>query len=471
MSASILGYATPTLLSWEEDFDTPRGVFGDSYLAKIIRTHEYIETMSEKRDNDLIVVVDGYDVWFQLRQETLIARYNKIIENSNARLKQELGEAWNFEAVRNRVVFGAGKRCSPNDAHSIGCYTVPESPFPNDIYGNNTDIGTRNNKHSTTRPRFLNAGYIMGSVKGLRKLFADAREAAEKLMIFEDQVPEDNSMHKHGATHHSDQSVWNVIFGQQEYMREVMRLKYKPETDGEGRQIPRSSPRGTGRIDGKEVNNILDPPFEHQDVGDLGAGGLMAREYGMTLDYGSDIGHNTESANSDAMWLDYGEPMEGQFVDIRREDHDCAQRVPNGFPQDILDAAPPNQYPSVEWSNQSYYTDICLASVPALVHHDGDKTARERDWSRMWFYKNGKRLFSFAGGGATAGHSKSLETHKAWPRAAGTASEVGGAWLNSGRFLRWSEVCPKSWEAEVFPSKKPTRRSVSEESYRDEAYD
>ncbi|KAI9655920.1 MAG: hypothetical protein M1831_004765 [Alyxoria varia] len=467
MSASILGYSTPTLLAWEEDYDTPRGVFGDSYLAKIIRTQEYMETMGNERDNDLLLVVDAYDVWFQLRKETLVARYNKIIKESNERLKQELGEAWNFEGLRNRVVFGAGKRCSPNDPHSIGCYAVPEPPFLDDLYGNSTDMGIRSNKFGTTRPRFLNAGFIMGSVKGLRKLFSDAREEAEKLMIFEDQVPEDDSIHIHGATYHSDQSVWNVLFGQQEYMREVMRLKYKPETDGIGRKIPREGPRGSGRIDGKKVDNIFDPPFEHPNVGNLGADGLLAREYGVALDYASDIVHNTDSAQTDAMWLDYGQPMEEQFNDTRRENHDCAQRVPEEFPQDILDAGPPNQYPPIEWSIQSYYTDICLASVPVMVHHDGDKTARERDWSRMWFYENGKRLFNFAGGGATAGHARSFEAHKAFPRPAGMVNEVGGAWLNNGRFLRWSEVCPKSWEEEIFPSKKPARRSIFKDSYRE----
>lgn len=183
-------------------------LFGDgAHLAKISKTLEFLEHLTPEQDNDLVLMIDAYDIWFQFGPQVLLERYHRINNDANARLKRRLGHAYE-QATKQSIIFGAGKRCAPNDLSSIGCYPLPDSPVPMDTYGNNTDtnIGWSNNKIASLRQRYLNSGYAIGPVHQMRNIFRQAHEMAE--------------LHKDNPIYWgSDQAYFIIIFGMQEYVR------------------------------------------------------------------------------------------------------------------------------------------------------------------------------------------------------------------------------------------------------------
>ena len=63
--------------------------------------HDYLTNFTDKiaEENDLILMIDGYDIWFQLSPRTLIERF------------EELGTS--------QVVIGVEVDCWPNDHSSV----------------------------------------------------------------------------------------------------------------------------------------------------------------------------------------------------------------------------------------------------------------------------------------------------------------------------------------------------------------
>lgn len=81
-----------------------------------------------------------------------------INQKANQRLRARLGNAYNAEHIRQTIVFGAGKRCAPNQMHTVACYPIPGSPLPDDLYGANTDTIMGKNKYTSMKQRYLNSG-------------------------------------------------------------------------------------------------------------------------------------------------------------------------------------------------------------------------------------------------------------------------------------------------------------------------
>jgi len=161
LTSNALGYPDPTILAWQEKYDTDYLLGGGSHLAKISAVLEWLEASNDAGDDDLVVMMDAYDIWFQLRREVLISRYHSVNDAANERLRQRLGSAVDAEGLKQTVIFGSGKRCAPNQVQTIGCYPVPESPLPKDVYGNNTDMSVGRNLWYSLRQRWLNSGFIM----------------------------------------------------------------------------------------------------------------------------------------------------------------------------------------------------------------------------------------------------------------------------------------------------------------------
>lgn len=133
--------------------------------------------MPSSADSDLVLMMDAYgvssytpyedfkpyyslDIWFQLRPDVLIQRYHAINAAANKRLQQRLGNAVQKEGLEQTIIFGAGKRCAPNQMHTVACYPIPESPLPDDLYGKNTDTVMGRNKYTSLKQRYLNSGSV-----------------------------------------------------------------------------------------------------------------------------------------------------------------------------------------------------------------------------------------------------------------------------------------------------------------------
>jgi hypothetical protein len=86
LSAAITGYPKPILLGWGG-----HGQYNgsESHLFKISETFAYLNSLPPSADDDLVLVLDAYDIWLQLRPDVLIKRYHAAIEKANTRVRRE----------------------------------------------------------------------------------------------------------------------------------------------------------------------------------------------------------------------------------------------------------------------------------------------------------------------------------------------------------------------------------------------
>ncbi|KAK3709708.1 hypothetical protein LTR37_010735 [Vermiconidia calcicola] len=436
LTSFVLGYPTPTLIAWNQTFDKGYLLGGGSHVAKVSGVLEWLEAQDPSADNDLVLMMDAYgsfnlyddarniqahlqaDIWFQLRKETLVSRYYSINEHANRRLSQRLGKAFDSEGIEQTIIFGAGKRCAPNQLHTVACYPIPESPLPEDLYGANTDTVMGRNKYTSNRQRYLNSGYIMGPVKDMRQMF---RRAWEKVEAIKDQAEWDNGSHGSDFMYHgSDQSIFNTMLGEQEFQREVMHRRHLSYSRSKGKQKPTW-------IEGTLIDDQLNPSFTHEPM-EPKAG--KPDEFGMGLDYWSELGQQTVNAEEDARYIVFNANIKDQVKD-RNGLFDCPSRVSGTLPKDIrLTEAPmsnTNSEGDVSWADVPLYTNLCLDRVPVMIHHNGDKAAREFAWPRMWIQPHARQLMAGV-----------LEQGSAI-----ASTPDGGA-------MSWADLCPKEMERELF---------------------
>jgi hypothetical protein len=104
LSAAVLDYPLPVLINWamEEDPDNEYKM----HLAKISGILEYLRGLPPRNDKDLVLVVDGYDVWFQLRPEVLIQRYFEINAQRSAYFARKFrGDVVKKHNISQTVIF------------------------------------------------------------------------------------------------------------------------------------------------------------------------------------------------------------------------------------------------------------------------------------------------------------------------------------------------------------------------------
>lgn len=429
LSAHVHGYPTPTLIAWNEVFTENYLLGAGSHVAKISKVLEHLKNMPKEADDDLVLMMDAFDIWFQLKPEVLISRYLGMNEAADYRNSKRLGKAAKAEDLRQKIVFGAGKRCAPNQAHTIACYPIPESPVPNDIYGGNTDTIVGRNRYTSQRQRYLNSGYIIGPVKDMRKMF----EAAwEMVQAWPNPDPNDNGSHGSDFMYHgSDQSVFAVMFGQQEYQRQVMRRRYSSWHD----ISPARDHTSVNSIEGTVIgDDVLNPPFTHEKMEHFGD---RSHEYGIGLDYFSDLGHQTVNAEFDGRFVTYNAELEEikKQVDKGRNEFDCEYRGYGYLPDDILetdvfdtDAKLNSSISGLGWKDLPLYTNLCMARIPVMIHHNGDKGAREHSWRKVWFQPFAEKIIR---------SSQENEANL-------------GAYTDSEGFLTWDNLCPADYSTELF---------------------
>lgn len=430
LTSAILGFPAPTLIAWNETFDKGHLLGGGSHVAKISGVLEYLQALEPASDNDLVLMMDAYDIWMQLPFDVLLSRYHAINARANRGLSKRLGHAYTSENIRQTIIFGAGKRCTPNEMHTVACYPLPPSPIPDDVYGNNTDTVLGKNRWSLTKQRYLNSGYIIGPVSGMRRMFERAMEKVEKS---HEKNPWDNGSGESGAMYRgSDQSVFNTIFGEQEYVREVKRRKYLSRVDRwRGRQKTRPT-----ALEGTVVDDPLNPSFTHE-IFEPEDG--KEYEFGIGLDYFSEIGHQTINSEDDARYLRYKESIDEQLKD-RKGLFICDSRVTGELPSDLV-AHETVVGASTSWNELPLFSNLCLNTVPAMIHHNGDKGARAWQWPKTWMQPHARRLLE------TVLQNSEEDVSS---NAGRSQKPTGGAFLTSGMHLPWGELCPVEYEWELF---------------------
>ncbi|TKA66940.1 hypothetical protein B0A55_10722 [Friedmanniomyces simplex] len=266
-----------------------------------------------------------------------------INAQANQSLVRRLGRAVEAESLKQTIVFGAGKRFAPNQVHTVASYPIPESPLLEDLSGPNTDTIMGSNKYTTLRQRYPESGYIIGPAGDMRKMFRRA-----------------------------DQSIFNAMLDEQEFQREVMRRRHRSQSD-KIKGIAKS-PRMTYNK-GTLVDDPLNPRFTHKPAE---AKASKPDEFGIGLDYFLELGQQNVNAEEDARWIEYNRDIVEHITN--RHIFDCLCRA-----QGPLTAG---------WDEVPLYTNLCSDQIPVMIHHNGDKAAKEYARPQLWLQSRAGRLMA-----------------------------------------------------------------------------
>lgn len=299
-------------------------------------------------DDDLVLMVDAHDVWFQLPPEALIRRFHETNQKANGRLAQQWG-SFDDMPMKQTIVASAQKRCFPDNDRpaELHCNAVPESTLRQDTYGDWTDDPWDLTLHSM-RPKFINSGIIMGPVRDMKRLFRHVVEKAERRK-------------SEGLRVDSDQGLIGEVFGEQSVWRNIQRQA-----------------KATRTAISEAATRMMQDNWENH----------------LGLDYEQVLSVST-----------YYEEFDGQFIPL--DDKEAIRKASNklgisparlhGVPQDLKSIPNPlvniyeNKFPvDLAWGNQSLYADFYTTAVPAILHHNakryGAKERRTTWWDKTWYF-------------------------------------------------------------------------------------
>ncbi|KAI1028195.1 hypothetical protein LB504_012475 [Fusarium proliferatum] len=339
-SALALGYPAPVIVNWGKTYDKSKGWKGGSHLAKITGTLEYLDSVSnpdtpdENRleENDIVVLTDSYDVWFQLPPEILLKRYHE----ANRQANQRLASQWNGRGkppMEQTIIVSAQKKCfpPPSSGSVLHCDELPESPARKDLYGPNTDRD----------PEVFHDREHDWSCWRYEKVFRRVHERMQRGLV-------------NGKDLYSDQGIFGEIFAEQEIWRRWLR---------------------------KNTVSQKDKSFDvmHSDF-----------EYHVGLDYMQNLFIPTvfEEQDGEIIALSNETGIAEKSASLGIE-----PRL-DGVPDDIQSSTNPLNmhvlHDPADWGDMPVYADFYSTAIPVVVHHnahkDGAKKRRYLWWDRIWFF-------------------------------------------------------------------------------------
>lgn len=453
LSQTILGYPRPNLVLWDQTFDSPHNkhfLGGGSHLGKINSTLQWLEDPAHQQyEDDMVVMIDAYDIWFQLPPETLFARYYELLATEDARVAHRMGRAFRAEDIATKIVFSASKRCGPNDIRSYACYPQPASPLPPDIYGSITDVmDVKPEPHAGLRQRHLVSGFIMGPFRDMRAIFSRANDRMNACLAGDMK----NSQFVRAWCHKgSDQSFFNQMYGEQEFHREVMRRHHRTWLDS---FLERFHPGRPGappkplKIEKLVIDDPLHPSFEHQPMPDPDYNPAKPYEFGIMVDHFSQMSHQTSNALHDSAYVVHSKPLAPQ---LETQTHGmkpvCRPKAP--MPTDIpatgtaLDLLPEAMRP--RWEDLPLYSEVCAGVVPVIAHHNWyKKWPIEELWADNWW----------------TGYARALLDERR--KMSDNPDLVGGADTDTGLSLGWKDLCPAEWDDVLFMDPKEVAAAATE---------
>ncbi|EAU35863.1 conserved hypothetical protein [Aspergillus terreus NIH2624] len=442
-SAMILNYPPPTLVRYGRQLPEGSREY-DAMVDRITGIYNFLAYTPHVRDDDFVLIADGQDFFFQLPPEVMIQRFQDLLRENNEKLLKKYGLVKLERAPRRagdekvqkytqRVLFSASKECFPNLPNDAGCVAVPSSSLPPDVYGWKTDL--QPHKHRI-RPRWIKPGAAIGQAGDLKAIYAE-------LLHFVDQ-------HRNVR---GDYLALTQMFGRQEYVRELERRRSSS-------WLKEFLYRQIGISDASNITGADDPHLE----------GGRRYEYGIGLDYESRIFFNMLNSKMDVEWLKYNNISKTSSVQMEhgvpREhrlllpDDLTAEKIGNPFTQPkfakdewvspafnkTLDKLPNSK--NTSWHNIPLLTNIHSASVPALVHLDGDPAVRDFWWKKMWYQPHARALlrkYMRSPTGFEAAQSAMLGGQEWWDLRGGK----GGLWTDKGEWLDFAEVCT-GFERDLF---------------------
>ncbi|KAJ4264417.1 hypothetical protein NW762_005616 [Fusarium torreyae] len=224
-SALANRYSIPTILGYrgEAFLDAQK-----AHIAKLRAIKDYLHNSGGAWD-DLVIIVDGFDVMAQLPADAMIQRYFTLMADADQKLADQRGttvKELHGMGVRQTLLWGTDKGCFPDNDKDPRCWLVPFSTQPRFKWGPNTD----NEELEYSDSRFLNSGTVIGPLGDLRT-FIDAA-----LSLIEDVWDHDYFFHD------SDQFYISTLYARQEYHRmlDLNGGEFPEEIAGRGLPKPRN---------------------------------------------------------------------------------------------------------------------------------------------------------------------------------------------------------------------------------------
>ncbi|KAJ4245037.1 hypothetical protein NW762_014245 [Fusarium torreyae] len=345
VTAIALGYPAPIVINWGKS---------GSHLAKIAGVLDYLDWSSRLPltnkdrlgEDDLIMVADSADSWFQLPPAVLLQRYHALNREADERLRQQWTGSGEMP-MKQTIMVSAQKRCwpQPKSGSELHCEALPESPLREDLYGPETDKDP-DMRQVDVRPKFINSGAFIGPVGDMRRYFRRAQgryEAGKGIQ---------------GNHFYSDQGFFGEIWGEQEMWR-----TWRRELGD--------------KIDAAQNASIM----VHDQF-----------EYHVGLDYYQTISIPTvfEEDDGDILTLNNHTLIAERSKEL--EISPPRLRVPD----DLVNATNPlsrilgAEAGSLDWGDMTLYADFFTTAVPVNVHHNAHinnlKGRRVWWWDRMWFF-------------------------------------------------------------------------------------
>ncbi|KAH0421243.1 hypothetical protein CcaCcLH18_13546 [Colletotrichum camelliae] len=377
-SAVALGYPMPTVLNWNGEFNRPDWHFSGSHIAKLESLLVALDRLVEgspDADNDIALLVDAYDIWFQLPPSALLERFHKANLESDARVRQlwtNSGYDPQFPVVppQQNIIITTAKDCQPGaESGSHPNYPYwPDSPLPADFYGEDTDkidsSADSARRYRKVRPRCVNSGMIMGKVGPLRAALRKCREKVK-------------AVSRKGRQLWSDQALIAEVIGEQEMWREWVRSVLLSANN---------RTQGGLRGEAKELVKIAEKALN---------GELF--EFGIGLDYNFSTMPPTCSAEEEGTFVKWADR------DAVREASENSGvpgpvRVPQA-PTGLGGSSSPLPGSGLSWVDVPLYTDFFFGDAPVAIHHNayisGMKAWRlENWWNLTWFYPHLRDLIT-----------------------------------------------------------------------------
>ena len=418
---------------------------GGSHLGKVTGVLDWLTALRDDQQDDLVLVADAYDVWFQLPPSTLIARYHAANAAADARIAEHFGAAAPPAGFHQTVIFAADKRCSPQNPWEPACYMQPDSTLRQDLYREYTDTTDGWDWIHSFRPRYLNSGFVMGPVRDLQRILAAAAT------IIADQLADPELYPDHPAG--SDQFAYNIVFMQQQLQRETLAAQIAADSG-----LP------------YDVHDSMSPVYEGQEEGRDALVFEPGPDYdlGIGIDYISALTHTTVGSHRDWQYLHYDSSPPWPPLNMSGQ-YDCYPDVQPLLPADISTAPPPfaalagtNSVAAAEtWADVALYTNLCSGQIPVTIHHNGDKGMREAQWTTLWMQSRALALLAARRsqsreGARDAQRDGSLFLSRESTAEGGDAPSAGDAVTEAGVKLAWTDMCiGKGYEEQLFEAQAP----------------
>ena len=443
LSSTLLRYPTTTIINWDKTFNDEKLASGGSHIAKIAGVLDYLKGLNASQAEELVLLVDGYDIWFQLDPHLLLSRYSAINERAQKRILADIGEGTTrLLNLTQTIVFSSQKKCWPGASEDSWCSEVPAAELPEEVYGPNTDKEGEAGEdeldvHARRRQRFLNSGVALGPAKDMRAMFERAYELVQV-----------------DANTGSDQSIFAQIFGAQELTRKLVRDRYDALTREAEQTKPPSSRHN-------EAVKDIDMLEFHAEYRDHNLDPYRDYEFSIGLDYLSELGQPTVFADKDLGWVQFND---SDSVSAARDSRNISLTLSNPLyvtiqddlvnssaPFNTISDSPISALPgaNMPWTNVSLYTNLYTGITPGIIHHnahrDGLKSNRETMWERIWFQPYARTLL--------AQRLQERPSTTARPEVK-QAAAAGGFYVKTDKagqeWVGWDELCDAEMQEEVF---------------------